>query len=76
MPVEHRGMNRCDWHARFEGDSRVLALSTAIRDGRCWLYVECTSARAATLLMKDLQLWGHVTVARRNPVSLWLEEEA
>jgi hypothetical protein len=49
-------MNLFDWRARFEGDPRVLALSTAIRKGRCWLYVECPSARACTALLKDLQL--------------------
>jgi hypothetical protein len=69
-------MNLFEWHARFADDPRVLALSPAIREERCWLYVECTSARACTALLKDLQRWGHVTVARRNPLSLWLEPEA
>jgi hypothetical protein len=68
-------MNLFDWHTRLADDPRVLTLSTAIRDDRCWLYVECTTARACTALLKDLQLWGHVTVTRRNLVSLWLEEE-
>ena len=68
-------MNLFDWHARFEDDSRVLALSTAIREGQCWVYVECTTARACTALLMDLQRWGRLTVVRRNRTSLWLEEE-
>jgi hypothetical protein len=73
--VKQTSMDLFEWHAHLANDPRFRVVRRATRDGRCWIYVECLSAPAATTLLTDLQRGGHLMVARRNPVSIWLEEE-